>query len=368
MRPSFEKFCVMKYAADILSFNHLGCHYLGMKSQIFENLFLYETPGFNFTTLKIESEILKGNPLGDPTKRALPILSPIGEGPHPVIFILAGFTGNSPFYTNPKFNESNAVQVICEASAKGMAPNAHYVFVDSLTSWGGSQFINSEATGHYEDFIIQEVVNAVRNNYNCNPESSHWCIMGGSSGGYGALHLGSKFPEIFGVIAAIAPDSFFQASLLPEFYTAGPTWEKYGTARKILEDLKSGKIMKIKNWHSIVNAIAMAACYAPKGSDIEILFPLTRDGEVVEDVWNKFLTKDPIHFLKERKPRLHNSVVYLDVGQRDNFHLQYGARQIAKILSTQDTQLTYNEFDGNHFEIGERRVEVWKWLTQVWRQ
>lgn len=339
-----------------------------MTTQILDHISLYETPGFSLTTLKIESQILKDNPLGDSPRRALPVLSPLNEGPHPVVFVLAGFTGNAPFYTNPKFNESNAIQVICEAFAKGLSPSAHYVFVDALTSWGGSQFINSSATGNYEDYIIQEVVAAVKDNYNCSTNASEWCVMGGSSGGYGALHLGSKFPEIFKVIAAIAPDSFFQASLLSEFYVTAPTWEKYGSARKILDDLKSGKIMKQKNWHSITNAIAMAACYAPKGDGIEILFPLTRDGEIINEVWSKILEKDPIHFLKERKPRLHNSVVYLDVGQRDNFHLQYGARQIAKLLSTQDLQLTYNEFDGNHFEIGERRVEVWKWLTQVWRQ
>ncbi len=339
-----------------------------MKTQILDNISLYETPGFSLTTLKIESQILKSNPLGDSPKRALPVLSPLNEGPHPVIFVLAGFTGNAPFYSNPKFNESNAIQVICEAFPKGLAPSAHYIFVDALTSWGGSQFINSSATGNYEDYIIQEVVTGVKDNYNCSEKASEWCIMGGSSGGYGALHLGSKFPEVFGVIAAIAPDSFFQASLLPEFYVTAPTWEKYGSARKILDDLKSGKIMKLKNWHSITNAIAMAACYSPKEEGIEILFPLNRDGEIIDEVWSKILEKDPVHFLKERKPRLHNSIVYLDVGQRDNFHLQYGARQIAKLLSTLDSQLTYNEFDGNHFEIGERRIEVWKWLTQVWRQ
>ncbi len=339
-----------------------------MKTLLLENISIYETPGFKLTTLKIDSEILKENPLGDSYKRAIPVLSPTVNGAHPVVFVLAGFTGNAPFYTNPKFNEPNAVQVICEAYEKGLAPCAHYVFVDALTSWGGSQFINSSATGNYEDYIIQEIVLAIKDNYDCMLGSSNWSVMGGSSGGYGSLHLGSKFPEIFGVIGAIAPDSFFQASLLPEFYVAAPTWEKYGSTQKILDDLKSGKITKLKNWHSITNAIAMAACYAPKGAGLDILFPLNREGELIPEVWDKFLEKDPVHFLKERKPRLHNSVVYLDVGQRDNFHLQYGARQIAKLLSTQDFQLTYNEFDGNHFEIGERRIEFWKWLTQVWRQ
>ena len=339
-----------------------------MNTIVTDNIALYETPGFKLSTLVIDSEILKDNPLKDSPRRALPVLSPLASGKFPVIFILGGFTGNSPFYTNPRFNETNAVQVICSAHSQGLAPEAHYVFVDALTAWGGSQFINSKATGNYEDYITQEVAPAVLQNFQCLTEANDWCVMGGSSGGYGALHLGSKFPDIFGVIAAIAPDSFFQATLLPEFYVCGPTWEKYGSAQKVLDDLKSGKIMKLKNWHSIINAIGMAACYSPKESGMEINYPINRDGEIIAEVWNKFLSHDPLHFLNERKARLHNSLVYLDVGQRDNFHLQYGARQIAKLLNSATISLSYSEFDGNHFEIGERRPEVWKWLTQVWRQ
>lgn len=341
---------------------------MSMKTSIQDNIALFETPASALKTLVVDSIILSTNPLQDPPRRALPILVPNEEGPHPVVFVLAGFTGNAPYYSNLKFNEPNAIQIIINQQKAGLAPSAIYVFIDAMTSWGGSQFLNSSAVGNYEDYIIQEVVPSIKNHFNCSPSRDEWCVMGGSSGGYGALHLGSKYPDIFGLIGAIAPDSLFSASLLPEFYTAAPVWEKYGSAERILQDLRSGKLLKLKNWHSVLNAIAMAACYCPKGQGIEIDFPLTLDGEVKAEIWKKIESCDPIHFLKQRLPRLMQTKVYLDVGQRDNFHLQYGSRQIAKILKSENIELTYCEFDGNHFDIGERRQEVWKWLTQIWRQ
>lgn len=341
-----------------------------MTSEILKNFRAYEVKNFQVETLKVESAVLQNNPLKDPPTRFNPLLVPRSEGPWPVIVVLGGFTGNAPFYFNPKFNEQNSVQVIDEAFARGEAPEALYVFVDALTSWGGSQFINSAATGNYEDYIMKELIPSLKVHYPVSHQVGDWCVTGGSSGGYGALHLGSKFPEVFGMIAAIAPDSFFEASLLPELYHALPLWEKYKeSGLKVLEELRNGKLIKNRNWHTLLNAFGMAACYGAKGTHGDFQFPLdTQTGEKIPTLWEKWLEKDPLHFLPERIVGLKKlSAIYLDVGNKDNFHLQYGTRQISKILNFHKIHHDYVEFDGNHFDISERRPEVWKWLCTQWR-
>jgi S-formylglutathione hydrolase FrmB len=287
-----------------------------------------------------------------------------------VAVVLAGFTGNAPFYLNGKFNEANAVQVIDQALTRGEAPEALYVFVDALTSWGGSQFINSTATGAYEDYLMTELIPAVKNKYTVHKSPEHWCITGGSSGGYGALQLGSSHPHVFGKVAAIAPDSFFEASLLPDLYQALPLWSKYQeSGLKALEELRNGRLMKNKNWHSLINAFGMAACYAPKGSHGDFEFPLdAKTGQKKPEIWKRYLEKDPLTFLPQRIPALKSlSGIYLDVGNRDNFHLQYGVRQIVNILKKENIDHEVVEFDGTHFDISERRIEVWKWLAANFR-
>ncbi|MGZ3773383.1 MAG: alpha/beta hydrolase [Pseudobdellovibrionaceae bacterium] len=342
-----------------------------MKSEIIKNLCIYDTHNFSVETLRIESAILKNNPLKDSNIRFNPILIPkSNEGPWPVVIVLSGFTGNAPFYFNSKFNEQNAVQVIDKAHQQGEAPEALYLFVDALTSWGGSQFINSAATGDYENYLMKELIPTLRKKYPVSMSARDWCITGGSSGGYGALHLGSKYPDIFGLIGAIAPDCFFEASLLPELYHALPLWDKYQqSGRKALEDLRNGKLTKHRNWHTLLNAFGMAACYCPKGADGDFQFPLdVRTGEKIPDLWQRWLNHDPVHFLLQRIENL-KSVhgIYLDVGSKDNFHLQYGTRQISNIFRNNKIDHEYVEFDGNHFDIGDRRIEVWKWLCSRWR-
>ncbi len=341
-----------------------------MKHEILDNFRAYDVKNFNIETFVIESEVLKTNPLRDPSRRYNPVLLPKNPGPWPVVVVLAGFTGNAPNYLNAKFNEANAVQVLDQACTRGEAPEALYLFVDALTSWGGSQFINSAATGRYEDYIIEELIPAVKEKYRVFMDPEHWCVTGGSSGGYGALHLGSRFPETFGHIAAVAPDSFFEASLLPDLYQTLPLWDKYNeSGLKALEELRNGRLMKNKNWHSLLNALGMAACYAPRGTHGDFEFPLNaKTGERNAEIWKRYLEKDPIHFLAERKDALKKlSGIYLDVGNRDNFHLQYGVRQIANLLKKQNIDHQVVEFDGTHFDISERRQEVWKWLTTIWR-
>ena len=45
--------------------------------------------------------------------------------------------------------------------AAGDCPDAIVVFVDAWTAYGGSQFLNSTATGRYLDYLCDEIV-AVR--------------------------------------------------------------------------------------------------------------------------------------------------------------------------------------------------------------
>lgn len=346
--------------------------FLTMKSEIIENLCIYETHNFTVETLRIESAVLKTNPLKDSNIRFNPLLIPkSSKGPWPVVAILSGFTGNAPFYFNSKFNEQNAVQIIDRAHQTGEAPEALYIFVDALTAWGGSQFINSAATGNYEDYVIKELIPTLKKHFPVSTKTADWCVTGGSSGGYGALHLGSMHPDIFGLIGAIAPDCFFEASLLPELYHTLPLWEKYKeSGHKALEELRNGKLTKHRNWHTLLNAFGMAACYCPKGHDGDFQFPIdSYSGEKIPAVWERWLEKDPLHFLAKRVGNLKQlSGIYLDVGSKDNFHLQYGTRQISRLLKEHKIDHDYVEFDGNHFDIGDRRPEVWKWLCSKWRR
>lgn len=337
------------------------------------DLVAYQQPhlkNFQISQIEIQSTALKSNPLKDPHLRYNPILIPKKlekNKTYPLVVVLAGFGGNGPNYFSLKSFQKNQIQVLDDCFTAGTAPKAFYLYVDAWTFWGGSQFKNSEAVGKYEDYIVNELL---QNTLKELPiDKKKVCITGGSSGGYGALHLSSKYPEIFPVCAAIAPDCFFEASMIPDIYKAS-SFLASNNSLKTLKDLHmKSKIASRRDGFTILNAICMSTCYSPKGKSGDFHLPIDlKTGLIKEDIWKKWKENDPILFLNKRissVKKLKN--IYIDVGNRDQYNLHFGARQIHEILKKAKVKHKYVEFDGGHFDISERRPEVYLWLKKIWK-
>ena len=330
------------------------------------SLDLYDLKFFNVETLKIQSSFLKNNPLKDPFIRYNPVLVPKavskkGNSEYPVILVLSGFTGNGPQSFGRKAFEPNFPQAMDEWFYRNKGPEALVVFVDAMTFWGGSQFVNSAGSGQYEDYVIQEILPALRDHYPVKESSRYWCVMGGSSGGYGALHLASRHPSQLGLVAALAPDSAFEISLLPEIYSTLPTIQNLGGIRGVKKKMKERLLQSRRDFHDIINVVGMASCYSE-----ELAFPVDpHTGVLISSTWKEWKQKDPIVFFKKRDlKKIHK--VRLDVGKYDQFNLQYGARQIYQLLREKKVPCAYSEFDGGHFDLSSRRLLVWQWLRDLW--
>ena len=330
---------------------------------------VFDFKSFNIATLHVDSESLKGNPLGDTHLRKSPILIPKGDTPKggwPVVFVLSGFAGNGTKAFNDKGFEQNYPQDIDDLASRGKAPLAVYVFVDAWTKWGGSQFINSSSVGKYEDYIACDMVATVKDFVEVSDRAESWAGVGGSSGGYGALHLGSRYPNVFGRVAAIAPDSFFEASLLPDIYKALPVIHKMGGLQEVIKSLEKGRLLNSRSGFSVLNAIAMCKCYLPADNKDGFEFPVDLDtGVRIEERWQKLKQQDPVVFLHERRDKVEKlASVYVDVGLFDQYNLQFGGRQIRQCLRPLNIELTYTEFEGSHSDLAKRRPEMLEWLDK----
>jgi enterochelin esterase family protein len=346
-----------------------GLELKAMNTSVLPHLAVLSYRNFDLGTLLVDSEALKQNPLGDPALRRCPVMSPKGAAPAdgwPVVLMLSGFTGNGPSFFNVKAFEESSSLKLDAAAERGDAPLAIYVFVDAMTFWGGSQFIDSDGMGRYETFVVEDVCAAVASAFSVSRSHERWCVMGGSSGGYGALRLVSAHPSKFGVAIALAPDSFFEASLLSEIRTALPVLKRMGGVRAVREELASGKLMKRKDWHLLMNVVAMGLCYAPLVGG-EPVWPIDAEtGVVVPNIWAEWLKWDPLEFLRHRDVKAAEAF-YLDAGDRDQFQLQYGTRQVRDLLKTMGANVHYVGFEGTHFDLSERRLPAWAWLAGLWR-
>ncbi len=325
---------------------------------LIDNLKPYSLKSFEIKTLEIESEVLKSNPLKDSFKRRVPILLPKQPGEYNFVFYLSGFTGNAEKNFNFKPYEKNLIQEIDQWTVEESIGLKVYVFVDAWTGWGGSQFINSKGCGNYEDYMVKELVPMVHKTLkDFEYKVFDNIVLGGSSGGYGALHLCSKFPEVFSHCLAIAPDCDFEISLKSEIYQGFSDILNQGGAMEFFKAIKKYEIKTSqKSFYKMVNVLAMAACYSDVDSDFMPLLPLDKEGEFNKDLWKKWLEKDPLHFLPKRVENLKKlKTVFLSVGNFDEFLLQYGVRKIRKILQENSVDCVYEEFEGSHFDIGTRR-------------
>src|SRR4051812_30255690 len=172
--------------------------------------------------LVVESDLLAGNPLGDPARRPLYVYRPPGvdldrSDGVPAVYVIQGYTGQLDMWLNRTPFEPTMVERVDAMFAAGDCPAAMVVFVDAWTSVGGSQFLDSIGTGPYMSYLCDEVVPFVDGRYPTIADRDRRGLAGKSSGGYGAMVVPMLRPDVFGALASLAGDALFEAAYLPEF-------------------------------------------------------------------------------------------------------------------------------------------------------
>ena len=100
-------------------------------------------------------------------------------------------------------------------STRGQNAGAHRRVVDCRSRYGGSQYLNSTATGPYADYVVNEILPALDVKYTSLKDGTSPIIAGHSSGGYGALLFGINQHEKFSAVVALSPDSNFDITHKP---------------------------------------------------------------------------------------------------------------------------------------------------------
>jgi hypothetical protein len=121
---------------------------------------------------------------------------------YPVIYFLP-----NPFEDNYRFDfdHRDAHGVFDRAIAEGVIKEFILVAVDMNTPLGSSWYVNSSASGNWEDFMIHELVPYIDANFKTLPNRDSRGIAGIFIGGYGAIRFGMRHPDIFGSVYAMHP-------------------------------------------------------------------------------------------------------------------------------------------------------------------
>jgi len=302
------------------------------------------------------SEVLKSNPCGDPTVRTVPVYLPPGydENPaarYPVIFCLTGYTGRGVMLLNEDGWAPNIAERMDRLIGSGRVKPMVLVMPDCFTRYGGSQYIDSSATGRYEEHLIRELVPWTDRTYRTRPDRRG--VMGKSSGGFGAITQGMRHPEIFHAVACHSGDMLFEYCYLPDFPKFLNGIQKEGGVAPFFRKFEES-VRKKHDDLTVLNILAMAAAYSPDpAGELGIALPFdSRTGRIRDDVWARWLAWDPARLVGRYESALRSlRLLFIDCGTRDEWNLHFGARVLAEELAARGIPHRHEEFDDGHMQI-----------------
>jgi enterochelin esterase-like enzyme len=331
---------------------------------------------FELVTLQHDSEVLHGNPLGDPCRREVLVLVPpdyfaernSGQQ-YPVVYLLAGFGSRGRGLLGDAVLGEQLPALLGRLLHERTMPRAIVVLPDCSTRYGGSQYLDSPACGPYQRYLVDEVVSLVEREFPVLPGPAWRAVMGKSSGGYGALLAAIQRPGVFGAVLAHSPDAGFEhcyLSLLPA----------------VLDTIESrGGLIPFADWQSwrnqprdgpfmvAMSIVAMGMCYAEApAQDTAAVFPCDPDSGVFRDeVWRRWLELDPVRLVAAHAAALRDlDVLFLDVGQRDEYGMRWGTRALHNELRRAGVPHVFQEHQAGHHGVEYRFERSLALLRQRW--
>ena len=240
------------------------------------------------------------------------------------------------------------------------------VLVDAWTSLGGSQYVDSPATGRYHTYVCEEVVPFVEARF---PTNGLRGIAGKSSGGYGAALTALLRPDLFSGFASHAGGGLFEVSIRPFFPRAvRHLRDRYGdSVERFLTELHASPapLAHPDDVHVLLQYAFSAAYAADEDGTVHLPYELGT-GRLVPEAWERWLEWDTVH-LAERRPEAVRSLraIYLDSGTRDEWFLDLVAEELRRVLLRSGAGEVHLElYDATHAGIEYRYPRGLAFLAQ----
>jgi S-formylglutathione hydrolase len=315
------------------------------------------------TVVTIHSVALENNLLGDPPDQKVAIYLPAEYAQRSnqrfaVLYFLHGFDDT------PVPEVGQVVQRIIDPLIAAHHLRPFIVVVpNGLNRFHGSFYTNSSVTGNWEDYVARDVVQFVDSHYRTLPNAEARGISGHSMGGYGALWLAFRHPDIFGSVYAMSPCcTALDADLGP----GSDVWTR-AAAFKSVSDLDSS--LPRGTWSPTfardllpVVGVAMSAAFAPQPDAPPFFgdspFRAGPRGEQQPDP--HALAAFQTHILTTALPSLVQNAlrlesIFIEYGAEDEFtHIPVGARTLSAAMAQAGIPHTLETYTGSH---GSRAVE-----------
>jgi S-formylglutathione hydrolase FrmB len=264
---------------------------------------------------------------------------------YPVLYLLHGVGDGPETFTGDTAKYFNIRDIMDAGIAFNKFGEMIIVMPNEKTNWFGSFYTNSSATGNWEDFTVKELVDFVDDKYRTIANVSSRAIAGHSMGGYGAITLAMKHPDVFSVTYGMNSALFcFCGELAPD----NPDFVKFIQAKTFDELLITENFVAI----GLLN-LARAISPNPKNPPLYLEKPFTIKGTKLipnQKVYNKWVEKNAVNMTDRYKGNLLKlKAIKFDSGNEDDskFIIENN-RSLSKKMEALKIPHQFEEYNGDH--------------------
>ena len=271
---------------------------------------------------------------------------------YPVVYLLHGIGGTEQDWVKAWSDKDDGFATIQGLMDRGIAEGKFgemiIVMPDEETKWFGSFYTNSPVTGNWADFTAKDLVGFVDNKYRTIADAKSRGIAGHSMGGYGALTLGMKHPEVYSVVYGMN--------------SAVMGWSKdlsidNPAFAKVLNAKSFDQLMELFNkgdfYPAAIVTVAQAFSPNPHRPPFYADFPFAMiDGKLqpAEPAFSKWQEKFPVRMVEEYKGNLLKlRGIRFDSGYEDEFlFIPPNSRALSTALTSLGIDHVFEEYNGDH--------------------
>jgi enterochelin esterase-like enzyme len=287
---------------------------------------------------QVRSAGIAGNLLRTPAERSVYVLLPPSyarepKRRYPVVYALHGFSIGAEQW----LKELHAPETVEAAFANG-TPEMILVFPDSKNEYGGAFYSSSPATGDFENFIANELIEYVDRKYRTIPSPSARGLVGHSMGGYGAARIGIRHAERYGALYLMSP------CCLSPLGTQGLD----ASDARLLDKLPSAAAAKGLPFKQI-GALALGAAFSPNPNKppLYVDLPVDEGGKERPEIVAKRAANAPLAFLDQYVVKLRGyRAIAMDVGDQDS--LVADTRKMHEALEAYQISNAFEVYAGTH--------------------
>lgn len=308
-----------------------------------------------FVRVPIPAPSLADNLLGEAASRPIYVYVPPSYSTtnkrYPVIYYLPGFNDDGTGGLSLADDIDNLIE---GESIKEMI----IVIISGRNVLGGSFYVNSPVTGRWEDLIVADVVGYIDANYRSIPQAAARGIAGHSMGGFGALNIAMRHPDVFGAMYSLSPGLFDREGLndAPIFSPQSMIKTFLARERRLAEMPVEQAVASMKRSPGF--DLAYGAAFAPNPQEappyIDYPYQQAASGELVRDdqVWARWegglgKLSEKVQEYKDNLLRLRGLVI--DYGRNDEFQwIVRGCEYLDAQLTGAGIPHQMVPFEGNH--------------------